>query len=105
MAVLLFLYFGQMLLSTDGNCLEMERNLWRAQGKWGRMVKILVRDGSYKRTAGKFYVAVVQEVLLFGSETRVLTPRFDKSLEGFHHRSERQMAGMGTKRHPDGTCV
>ena len=50
-------------------------------------------------------MAVVQAVLLFGSETWVLTPRLDKSLEGFHHRVARQMAGMVTKRQRDGTWV
>ena len=50
-------------------------------------------------------MAVVQAVLLFGSKTWVLTPRLDKSLEGFHHRVARQMAGMVTKRQRDGTWV
>ena len=42
-------------------------------------------------------MAVVQAVLLFGSETWVMTPRLEKSLEGFHHQAVRQMAGMGPK--------
>ena len=58
-----------------------------------------------KRTSGRFYVAVVQAVLLFGSETWVLNPRLNKSLAGFHHWAERRMAGMGPKTHPDGTWV
>ena len=40
-------------------------------------------------------MVVVQAVLLFGSETLVVTPRMDKSLAGFHHRAVWQMAGMG----------
>ena len=54
---------------------------------------------------GRFYVAVVQEVLLFGYETWVLNPRLEKALEGFHHREARRMAGMGYKRQRDGTWV
>ena len=50
-------------------------------------------------------MAVVQVVLLFGSETWVLTPRLEKSLEGFHHRAVWRMAGMGPKRQCDGTWV
>ena len=55
-------------------------------------------EGSDKRTVGRFYDAVVQEVLLFGSKTWVLTPRLEKALTGFHHRATRWMAGMGIKR-------
>ena len=50
-------------------------------------------------------MAVVQSVLLFGSETWVMTPRLDKYLEGFHHRAARQIAGMGPKCQRDGTWV
>ena len=39
------------------------------------MVNILGREGADRRTAGRFYVAVVQEVLLFGSEMWVMTPQ------------------------------
>ena len=47
----------------------MRRILQQEQGKWGRVVNILGREGVDKRTAGKLYVAVVEAVLLFGSET------------------------------------
>ena len=59
------------------------------------MVIILVREGEYRRTTGRFYVVVVQAVLLFGSETWVVTPRLEKALAGFHHRAVQWMAGMG----------
>ena len=52
-----------------------------------------------------FYVAVVQSVLLFGSETWVLNPRWEKSLEGFQHQAARRMAGMGPKQQRYGTWV
>ena len=54
---------------------------------------------------GRFYVAVVQAMLLFGSEAWVMTPRSEKALEGFHHRAVRQMAGMGPKSQWDRTWV
>ena len=47
---------------------------------------------------GRFYVAVVQAVLIFGSETWVLNLRFERSLEGFHHRAMQKMGrGNGTQ--------
>ena len=45
----------------------------------------------------RFYVAVVQAVLLFGSETWVMTPCLEKSLMGFHHRLVGRMSVMGPK--------
>ena len=50
-------------------------------------------------------MAVVQAVLIFGYDKWVLTPRLDKSLEGFHHRTIRWMSFMVPKRQQDGTWV
>ena len=46
------------------------------------MVNILGREGADKRTSVKFYVVLVQAVLLFGLETWVV-----KSLIGLYHRA------------------
>ena len=54
---------------------------------------------------GRFFVEVVQAGLLFGSETWVMNPQMEKSLEGFRHRLVRRMADMGPKRQLDGTWV
>ena len=67
------------------------------------MDNILGREAADRRTVGRFYVAVVQVVLLFGSETGFMTHRLERSIEGFHHRAVRQMAGMVPKRQWDGT--
>ena len=48
-------------------------------------------------------MAVVQAVLIVGYEKWVLTPRLDKSLEIFHHRTMRWMPVMVPKRQQDGT--
>ena len=96
-SVSLFRYLGQTFPSTNNDCLAVERNLRRVQGKWGWLAKILGREAEDKRTTGRFYVTVVQAVLLFGSETWVLTPRLEKSLEGFHHGKARWMADMCLK--------
>ena len=50
-------------------------------------------------------MVVVQVVLLFRSETWVLTPRLEKSIKGFCHRAARRMAGMGPKHQQDGTWL
>ena len=77
----------------------VEQNLRRARGKWVRLANILGREGSDKRTAGRFCVVVVQAVLLFGFKTWFMTPRLERVLEGFHHQVVQRMAGMGPKCH------
>ena len=103
MAVSSFRYLGKTLSSTDNDWPAVGWNLWRAQEKWGQLTKILGREGADKRMTGWFYVAVEQAVLLFEFETWFLTPWFEKSLTGFHHRLPRRMAGMGPKNQPYGT--
>ena len=44
----------------------------KVQKSWGRLTRILSREGSDKRVSGTFFKAVVQQVLLFGAETWVL---------------------------------
>ena len=84
-AVYCFSYMGQMLLSSEDDWPAVERNLWRARVKWGRLAKILGREGEDSIKAGKLYMVVVQAMILFKSKTLVLTPWLEKSLEGFHH--------------------
>ena len=47
-----------------------------------------------------FYKAVVQSVLLYGSESWVVAPAVLKVLEGFHHRVARKLSGMQPPYHP-----
>ena len=83
----------------------MQRKLRREQGKWGRLEKILGWKEADRITAGRFYVAVVQAVLLFGSKTWVLTPWLEKAIKEFRHQAAQQMSGMGPKRQRYGAWV
>ena len=69
------------------------------------MVNILGGEGAYRRTAGRFYLAVIKAVILFGSETWVVTPWLEKALACFHQQTVRQMTGMGPIRQLDRTWV
>ena len=51
----------------------------------------------------RFYRAVVQSVLLFGSETWVLSERMLKMLESFHNRCARFIARDFIQQRPDGS--
>ena len=105
MAFYSFRYLGRTLSSSNDDWLEMEGNLRRARGKWGRLEKILGREGEDMRTVGRFYVEVVQEVILFGYKTWVLKPWLEKFIKGFQHRVVWRMAGMCPKRQRNGTWV
>ena len=74
-AVPSFKYLGHIIFSIDNDWPAVELNLRQVWLKWGRMVKILVREDVDKRMTGKLYVVVVQAVLLFGLETWVATPQ------------------------------
>ena len=68
-------------------------------------MKLLGKEVNGRRTVGKFYVAVVQAVILFGLETWVINPCLEKSLKGFHHYAVQWMAVMVLKCQRDGTWL
>ena len=70
-----FKYLGRVMTAGDDDWQEVVGNLVKAQKIWGRLARILSREGADKRVLGNFFKAVVQVVLLFGAEMWVLTPR------------------------------
>ena len=75
--VSLFRSLGQTLLTSGDNFPAVEWKFRRARGKWGWMAKILGRERADRIMVGRFYMAVVQSVLLFGSATWVMTPQLE----------------------------
>ena len=69
---------------------------------WERLSRIMGREGTDRSTLGRFYIAVVHETLLFGSETWLVTTRMSRTLGGFHHWMVQKITGKTTKRRPDG---
>ena len=68
-------------------------NLVKAQNGWGRLKRILSREGADKRISGTLFKAVVQQVLLFGEETWFLTPQIERALDIFMHGAARRITG------------
>ena len=50
-----------------------------------------------------FYIAMAQAVLLFGSETWVLTARMEKALDSFQSRVARKITGRQPRQGKDGS--
>ena len=59
---------------------------------------MLVQDGADPRTSGGFYVTVVLSVLLFGSETWVVTPHILRAVGSLHNRAAHWISGRMPQR-------
>ena len=88
-----FKYLGRVLAAEDNDWPEVVHNLWCTRQKWEPLTRILSREGADAWILGQIYLAVLQLVMIYGSETWVLTPRMKIFLGGFHHRVARRMTG------------
>ena len=66
------------------------------------MARILRQDGADTQTSGHFYVAVVQTILLSGSETRAI-PHIKRIMGGFHNRLVHRILGNMPRQRAEGT--
>ena len=60
---------GLVLTAADNDWSEVVGNLRKSRKRWSHLERILGREGDNPRVLGMFYKAVVQVVMLFGSET------------------------------------
>ena len=61
--------------------------------------------GEGDRTSGLFYIAEVQVVLLYGSETWVMYPLIGRMMGGFHQRVVCRLTGQQPRRRKYGMWV
>ncbi len=87
-----FRYLGRILAQDDDDIWAVRQQIKKAWGIWGRVGQVLTADNTPPKTSAKFYKAVVQFVLLYGSETWNLTTTTLARLEGFHIRAAYRMA-------------
>lgn len=88
-----------MLDDLDSDWTAIKCNIDKANARWAMVKKVLVRNQTTQHTMGHFYKAVVQAVLLYGSETWVLNTKTWSRLTAFQHRIDRSLAGEHG--HPD----
>ena len=98
-----FKYLGRVLEETDDDNYAIDRQLTRAKAKWARVGKLLSVQTTDPRVRGYFYKAILQAVLLYGSESWVISKFKLQQLRSFHHRVARYITGRHIKRLPDGT--
>ena len=83
----------------------MKANIRKAKARWGQVARILSREGATSGTMAYFYKAVVQAVLLYGSESWVLTQKMWKAVESFHSSCARYIVGEHIRQRPDGEWI
>jgi hypothetical protein len=86
-----FKYLGCLLAQDDDDIKAIRAQLRKARATWARVGQVLQAENVPLRVAAKFYKAVVQAVLLYGSKTWVLLTTALVSLEGFHIRAAYRM--------------
>lgn len=88
-----FKYLGRPLSATGNDWPALYTNLTKARQRWAMISRILTREGAQPAVSAMFYKAIVQTVLLYGSETWTTTQSMLKILNGFHHRVARRLTG------------
>jgi hypothetical protein len=87
-----FKYLGRLLAQDDNDIQAIRAQQRKARATWARVGQVLRGKNASPRVAAKFYKAVVQAVLLYGSKTWVLSSTALARLEGFHICAASRMA-------------
>ena len=64
-----FCYLGRILAQDDDDVRAVRSQIQKARGIWARVGQALQVDNTLPKVSAKFYKAVVQSVLLHGSES------------------------------------
>ena len=83
----------------------MVHNPRKVRKKREKLSWVLVRDGEDEWVLGLFYIELVHEVLLYGSDMWVISPRIVRKMGGFHHKVVRRLTRRQPRRKMDGTWV
>ena len=92
-----------MLAAGDDGWISVVGNIGKARKSWGRLSRVLGREGASTKVSGNLYKAVAQSVLLFRAKTWVLTQRMEKSLGSFQSRVARRLTGKQPRCQTDGS--
>ena len=89
-----FKYLGRVLENDDDDLTAVENQIAKARMTWGRIGKVIKKksEGNVKVMA-TFYKVIVQSVLLYGSESWVLSEHAKRKLKSFHNRCARFVTG------------
>ena len=97
-AVTEFRYLGRVLNDTDDDWPAVAGNIRKAREIWGRLARVLGREGTDPKVSCSFYTAVTQQFLLFRAESWVLTKKMESDLDAFQGRVARRLKGQQPRR-------
>ena len=100
-AVTEFCDLGRLLTATDDDWTAVAGNIRKAQVSWGRLARVLGREGADPKVSQSFYTAVTHQVLLFGAESWFLTGKMESALDAFQGRVARRLTGRQPRRGND----
>ena len=98
-----FKYLGRVMTAGDDDWPVVVDKSHKERKIWGRLLRILSREGAYMKVSGHFSKAVTQAVLLFGVETWVLNPRMERDLDSFQHSVARRITSRQPRIRGDGS--
>jgi hypothetical protein len=90
--VKVYRYLGRLLLQDNNEIQAVQSQLRKARGRWAWVGQVFRKENAPPRTSAKFYKAIVQYILLYGSKTWVLSKAVMARLKGFHIYTAYRMA-------------
>ena len=100
--VMMFKYMGRLMTAGDDDWSAVTGKIQKSRKSWGCMSRILIREGADPKVSYHFFKSVVQLVLLFKAEMWILTPRMERTLSIFQHRSVRHLIRIQPRRRGGG---
>ena len=88
-----FKYLGRTFTDNDSDTMCIMENIKKAKQRWNCIAKILKDEGANPRCMAKFYITIVQAVLLYGAESWCITKGDMNKLNSFHLRAVRYLTG------------
>ena len=70
-----FKYLGRWLDEKDDDTFAIGENIKKARAQWNCLAKILKREGANAVCMGRFYMAIIQAVLLYGADSWAINDR------------------------------
>ena len=86
-----FLYLGRWIFDSDDDTETINRQIKKTTYRWIRLSKILKRRDANPKIMGSFYQAIIQAVLLYGSESWVISENNLRKLRSFHNKCARHI--------------
>jgi hypothetical protein len=101
-----FKYLGRLMSQDNDDIQVIRAQMRKAPATWARVRQVLRSENVSPFVAARFYQAIVQAILLYGSESWVISTTAMARLEGFHiHCAYRMAKEHKPKRGPGGVWI